>query len=92
MPLDIGYGIADVLCDEVKNTSIPKRLEELEIPFEWTNQEEGFLTVGPITEEKESGSVYSTIRPTYSLEVGRMGRNHRCCNHRTVRNAVSRES
>ena len=69
MPLDIGYGIADVLCDEVKNTSIPKRLEELEIPFEWTNQEEGLLTVGPITEETESNDLYSIIRQTYYLEV-----------------------
>ena len=37
MPMGIGYGISDVVCEEVKNTSIPKRLEELEIPFEWTD-------------------------------------------------------
>ena len=30
VPMGIGYGISDVLCEEVKNTSIPKRLEELE--------------------------------------------------------------
>ena len=69
VPMGMGYGISDALCEEVKNTSIPKRLEELEVPFEWTNQEEGLLTVGPITEDTESGSAYSKIRQTYYLEI-----------------------
>lgn len=69
IPLGIGYGISDVLCEEIKNTSIPNRLEELEIPFEWTDEEEGLLTVGPITEETESNDLYSTIRQTYYLEI-----------------------
>ena len=69
LPMGIGYGISDVLCEDVKNTSIPKRLKELEIPFEWIDQEKGLLTVGPITEKKESDSVYSKIRQRYFLEV-----------------------
>ena len=51
VPMGIGYGISDVPCEEVKTTSIPKRLEELEIPFEWADEVGGLLTVGPITEE-----------------------------------------
>ena len=58
-----------LLCEDVKNRSIPKRLEELEIPFEWTEEEEGLLTVGPITEDTESNGLYSKIRQTYYLEV-----------------------
>ena len=69
VPMGIGYGISDVPCEEFKTTSIPKRVEELEIPFEWTDEEEGLLTVGPINEARETGSVYSTIRQTYYLEV-----------------------
>ena len=67
VPMGIGYGISDVLCEDVKNTSIPKRLEELEISFEWTNQTKGLLSVGPLTEESEG--VHSTIRQTYFLNI-----------------------
>ncbi len=68
LPMGIGYGISDVLCEDLKKTSIPKRLEELEIPFQWA-EEEGRLTVGPITEETESNNLYSKIRQTYYLEI-----------------------
>ena len=61
--------IADVSCDEVKNTSIPKRLEELEIAFEWSDEDDSLLTVGPMTEDAESGSVYLKIRQTYFLTI-----------------------
>ena len=67
VPMGIGYGISDVLCEDVKNTSIPKRLEELEIPFEWTNQTKGLLSVGSITDESRDG--YSKIRQTYFLKI-----------------------
>ena len=69
VPMGIGYGISDVVCEEIKNTSIPKRLEELEIPFQWMDQEEGLMTVGPITEDTESDNLYSKIRQTYYLEI-----------------------
>ena len=69
VPMGIGYGISDVLCEDVKNTSIPKKLEELEIPFEWTEEEKKLLTVGPITEDTESDNLYSKIRQTYYLEI-----------------------
>ena len=61
--------IADVSCDEVKNTSIPKRLEELEIAFEWSNEDDNLLTVGPMTEDAELGSAYSKMRQTYFLTI-----------------------
>ena len=67
LPMGVGFGMSDVLCRDIKNVSIPKRLEELEIPFEWTNQTEGLLSVGPITEE--SGNGYSRIRQTYFLKI-----------------------
>ena len=67
VPMGIGYGISDVLCDEVKGKGIPQKLEKLKIPFEWTDQSEGLLSIGPITEESED--VYSTIRQTYFLKI-----------------------
>lgn len=67
VPMGIGYGISDVLCEDVKNTSIQKRLEELEIPFEWTNQTKGLLSVGSITDESRDGN--SKIRQTYFLKI-----------------------
>lgn len=68
MPLGFGYAVFDIPCTEIKK-SIPTKLEELEIEFEWTDEEEGLLTVGPITEETESNDLYSKIRQTYFLEV-----------------------
>ena len=67
LPMGVGFGLSDVLCRDIKDVSIPKRLQELEIPFEWTNQTEGLLSVGPITEVSED--VYSTIRQTYYLNI-----------------------
>ena len=69
VPIGIGYMIADISCDEVKNTSIPKRLEELEIAFEWSDEDDSLLTGGPIIEDAESGSVYLKIRQTYFLTI-----------------------
>ena len=67
LPMGVGSGISDVLCRDIKDVSIPKRLQELEIPFEWTNQTKGLLSIGPITEESEDG--YSSIRQTYFLNI-----------------------
>jgi len=67
LPMGVGSGISDVLCRDIKDVSIPKRLRELEIPFEWTNQTEGLLSVGPITEESEGD--YSEIQQTYYLNI-----------------------
>ena len=67
LPMGVGSGISDVLCRDIKDVSIHKRLQELEIPFEWTNQTKGLLFVGPIAEESEY--VYSTIRQTYFLKI-----------------------
>ena len=65
--MGVGSGISDVLCRDIKDVSIPKRLQELEIPFEWTNQTKGLLFVGPIAEV--SGNGYSKIRQTYFLNI-----------------------
>jgi len=67
LPMGVGFGISDVFCKDVKDVSIPKRLQELDVPFEWTNQTEGLLSVGPITEESEN--IYSSIRQTYFLKI-----------------------
>jgi hypothetical protein len=67
LPMGVGFGIADVLCRDIKDVSIPQRLQELGIPFEWTDKNEGLLSIGPITEESED--VYSTIRQTYFLKL-----------------------
>ena len=66
-PMGVGFGISDVLCKDVKDVSIPKRLQELDVPFGWTDEIEGLLSVGPITEE--SGNGYSRIRQTYFLKI-----------------------
>ena len=65
--MGIGYGIFDVPCETVKSRLIPKRLEVLKIPFEWTNQTKGLLSVGSITDESRDG--YSKIRQTYFLKI-----------------------
>ena len=67
LPMGVGSGISDALCSDIKDISIPKRLQELGIPFEWTNQTKGLLSAGPLTEESEG--VHSTIRQTYFLNV-----------------------
>ena len=67
LPMGVGSAISDVLCRDIKNVSIPKRLQELEVPFEWTNQTDGLLSAGPITEESEDG--YLEIRQTYYLNI-----------------------
>ena len=67
LPMGVGSGISDVLCRDIKDVSIAKRLQELGIPFEWTDKNEGLLSVGPIT--KESENVYSSIRQTYFLNI-----------------------
>ena len=41
----------------------------LEFLFEWTDRDAGMVTVGPITQELETGSTYSTVRETYFLKV-----------------------
>ena len=68
VPMGIGLGISDVPCNEIKK-SISTRLEELEIAFEWIDEEDGMLIVGSITEDIESNSAYSEIRQTYYLIV-----------------------
>ena len=67
LPMGVGSGISDVLCRDIKDVSIPNRLQKLGIPFEWTDKNEGLLSVGPITEESEG--VYSSIRQTYFLNI-----------------------
>ena len=67
LPMGVGSGISDVLCRDIKDVSIPKRLQELGIPFEWTDKNNGLISVGPITEESED--LYSRIRQTYFLKI-----------------------
>jgi hypothetical protein len=67
LPMGVGSGISDVLCRDIKDVSIPKRLQELGIPFEWMDKNNGLISVGPITEESED--LYSRIRQTYFLKI-----------------------
>ena len=63
-----GLTIFDAKCDTVIER-LPARLEEQEFPFTWVDESQGLLTVGPITEEMESGGDYSRTRQTYYLTV-----------------------
>ena len=67
LPMGVGYGISDALCKDVKNVAIPKRLENLKFPFEWTNQTEGLLFVGPFM--AESGGIYKKVRQRFFLTI-----------------------
>ena len=67
LPMGVGFGISDALCKDVKNVAIPKRLENLKIPFEWTNQVEGLLFVGPFVEAP--GGIYKRFRQRYFLTI-----------------------
>ena len=72
MPLGVTMSVIDSPCKSVIN-SILLRLEMLGLTFEWTNQDEGALTVGPIVgpivQELETGGTYSTVRETYFLKI-----------------------
>ena len=67
LPMGVGFGISDALCKDVKNVSIPQKLEKLEIPFGWTNQVEGLLFVGPFVEA--SGGIYKRFRQRFFLTI-----------------------
>ena len=69
LPMGVGYDISDVPCEGIKKDSLPKRLEELDIEFQWTDEEEGLLTIGPITDDAVSGSTFTKIRQTYYLTI-----------------------
>ena len=64
----VSLTISDARCNDVIG-SLPTKFEEQEFPFIWVDESQGLLTVGPITEDMESGSNYSIIRQTYSLTV-----------------------
>jgi hypothetical protein len=68
VPLGFSMVMVDVPCKDIIN-SIPLRLEMLGFMFEWTDREAGMVTVGPITQELETASVYSTVRETYFLKT-----------------------
>ena len=68
VPLGFSMLVIDIPCKHVIN-SIPKRLEELGVVFEWADKDEGSLTVGPFEEKPEVGLVYTTIRQTYFLKT-----------------------
>jgi hypothetical protein len=60
--------VIDIPCKDVIN-SIPTRLKELSVEFEWTDVDRGLLTVGPFLEKARLGFDYSSIRQTYFLKV-----------------------
>ena len=68
LPLGFTISVIDIPCKDVIN-SIPKRLEELGVVFEWTDKDEGSLTIGPFTVKPEVGVLYTAIRQTYYLEI-----------------------
>ena len=41
MPIGVGFGISDALCKDVKDVSIPKRLQELDIPSNGLTKSKG---------------------------------------------------
>ena len=60
--------ISDARCNDLID-SLPTKLEEQGFPFVWEDESQGLLTVGPITEDIESGSSYSKIQQTYFLKT-----------------------
>ena len=68
-PMGVGYDVSDAPCEDIRNDSLPRRLEELDIEFQWTDEEEGLLTIGPITDDAVSGSTFTKIRQTYYLTI-----------------------
>lgn len=68
MPLGFIKSVIDIPCQDVIN-SIPTRLRELSVEFEWTDVDKGLLTVGPFLEKARLGLDYSSIRQTYFLKV-----------------------
>jgi hypothetical protein len=69
LPMGVGYDISDVPCEGIKNKSLPERLKELDIELKWTDEEERLLTVGPITGDAVTSSVFTKIRQTYYLTI-----------------------
>ena len=69
MPMEIYQGIFDIRCDRIKTKSLPKKLKALGFAFEWTDEDKGMLTVGPIVQKLESENIYSIIRQTYFLKI-----------------------
>ena len=68
VPLGFTISVIDIPCKDVID-SMPTRLEELGVVFEWTDKDEESLTVGPFTEKAKLGLVYTAIRQTYYLEI-----------------------
>ena len=69
MPMGIGFGVFDLPCKDVKNIYLPERLQELDIPFEWTDKNETKFAVGPFVEEITSGNISLKLRQTYFLQI-----------------------
>ena len=69
LPMGVGYDISDVPCEGIKKESLPRRLEKLGIEFRWTDEDEGLLTIGRITDDAASGSTFTKIRQTYYLTI-----------------------
>ena len=72
VPLGFSMVVEDIPCKYIIN-SISIRLEMLGFMFEWTDQDMGLVTVGPITQELETGSTLSTVRETYFLKTVLVG-------------------
>ena len=67
-PLRFTMMVIDIPCKDVVN-SIPANLKKRNIVSVWINENEGLLSVGPVTDNAESGSAYSRIRHTYQLSI-----------------------
>ena len=67
-PLRFTMMVIDIPCKDVVN-SIPTNLKKRNIVSVWINENEGLLSVGPVTDNAESGSAYSRIRHTYQLSI-----------------------
>ena len=68
IPLGFTMTVIDIPCKEVVD-SLPTNLEKRNIVSVWINESEGLLSVGPVTDNAESGSAYSRIRHTYQLSI-----------------------
>ena len=67
-PLGFELVVIDAPCKDVVD-SISAQLRDKDIPLKWITQNQGILSVGPITEKSKLNGVYSMIRHEYELRI-----------------------
>ena len=69
VPIGLGFGVSDISCQEFKSYILPNRLNALGFIFEWTDEHEGLLTVGPIIKEVQPAAKFTRTRHNLFLSI-----------------------